>query len=511
MKFLRQSPFIRLLLFFVCGIVTQSNTDMASGLSPLSVAAVLLIGVSFLPFVSKNYSRRWLFGLGLGVGLFAAGAFATQLSQQKKTWNDALVSTHLYEAVVLEDPVLKPRSRMCCVEIRSAEDSIYREVVGKKAVLYLALDSLSEGIVAGNRLFFYAKLEAAPPYLREFAASGFVPAGQWVLASENVIAGQARNDVRRATTERSIPILALNVRRACLAKLQEIVPNHASYGIAAAMMFGDRRDLDADLKQSFANIGAAHILAISGTHFTILFGMLYYLLTFLGNSRRAKMLRHGLMLPLIWGFAFMTGFSPSVFRATLMMSLWAVGDAFSFRSLTLNTVATAAFFMLLYEPFYLFDVGFQLSFLAVVSIVLVNPPLVRLYQSRNPLLRYVWELCCVSVAAQIGVLPLTVYYFHQFPVLFLATNILLLPLSSILIALIPATLLVVAPFGNFPLITMPLNLCLDGFIAVTRTLDAYSYHNISGIFISGWEMAAWSMFIAVFLYIVLKKAKQAHR
>ncbi|GHT53510.1 hypothetical protein AGMMS49982_16620 [Bacteroidia bacterium] len=471
--------------------------------------------------------------MGLGVGLFAAGAFATQLSQQKKTWDDALVSTHLYEAVVLEDPVRKPRSRMCCVEIRSAEDSIYKEVVGKKAMLYLALDSLSEGIVAGNRLFFYAKLEAAPPYLREFAASGFVPAGQWVLASENVIAGltrnplktqhfvpaegiagQARNDsafARRASIEMSIPILALNVRRACLAKLQEIIPNHASYGIAAAMMFGDRRDLDADLKQSFANIGAAHILAISGTHFTILFGMLYYLLTFLGNSRRAKMLRHGVMLPLIWGFAFMTGFSPSVFRAALMMSLWAVGDAFSFRSLTLNTVATAAFFMLLYEPFYLFDVGFQLSFLAVVSIVLINPPLVRLYQSRNPLLRYVWEICCVSVAAQIGVLPLTVYYFHQFPVLFLATNILLLPLSSILIALIPATLLVVAPLGNFPLIAMPLNRCLDGFIAVTRTLDAYSYHNISGIFISGWEMAAWSVVIALLLYIVLKKAKQAYR
>jgi competence protein ComEC len=194
-----------------------------------------------------------------------------------------------------------------------------------------------------------------------------------------------------------------------------------------------------------------------------------------------------------------------VFRAALMMSLWAVGDAFSFRSFTLNTVAAAAFLMLLYEPFYLFDVGFQLSFLAVIAIVVINPHFVKLYQSQNPLLRYVWELCCVSIAAQIGVLPLTVYYFHQFPVLFLATNILLLPLSSVLIGLISATLLVVALVGIFPILTMPLNLCLDSFIAVTRALDAYSFHNINGIFISAWEMVAWSAFIVLFLFIFIKK------
>ncbi|GHT19309.1 hypothetical protein AGMMS4957_03270 [Bacteroidia bacterium] len=485
----------------MCGIVTQYNTDATRGFVPLSIAAVALIGVSFIPIIQRQWHWRWLFGLGLGVGLFAAGGFATQLSQQKKAWNESLTSTHLYEAVVLEDPVLKPKSRMCRVEISAAGAHprvLPSEIVGKKAVLYVALDSLSEGIIAGNRLLFYAKLDPAPPYLREFAATGFVPSGQWMF--DNGLDGQARHGT-------SIPILALNARRALLERLQKIIPNHASYGIAAAMMFGDRSDLDADLKQSFANIGAAHILAISGTHFTILFGMLYYLLTFWGNSRRAKILRHGLMLPLIWGFAFMTGFSPSVFRAALMMSLWAVGDAFSFRSLTLNTVAAAAFLMLLYEPFYLFDVGFQLSFLAVVSIVVVNPHFVKLYQSQNPLLRYVWELCCVSVAAQIGVLPLTVYYFHQFPVLFLATNILLLPLSSVLIGLIPATLLMVAMVGNFPPVVLPLNWCLDAFIAVTRALDTYSFHNINGIFISAWEMAAWSAAIALFLYIFIKRCR----
>ncbi|MDR0833431.1 MAG: ComEC/Rec2 family competence protein [Candidatus Symbiothrix sp.] len=517
MKFLQQSPFIRLFMFFLCGSVTQHRTDVSAGFVPLTVGAVLLAGVSFIPVIQRKWRWRGVFGMGLGLGLFACGGFVMQLSQQQSAWTEELTSTHLYEAIVIDDPVLKPKSRMCRVEIRSADDSIYQHVVGKKAVLYLALDSLSQTVVVGNRLFFYANLEAAPPYLREFAATGFVPAGQWLLKSAGALhttpirfmglrvpessSGQARLS-RPAMT---LPIMALNVRRALLEKLQEIVPNHAPYGLAAAMMFGDRSDVETGLKLAFANIGAAHILAISGTHFTILFGMLYYLLSFVGNSRRAKILKHGLMLPLIWGFAFMTGFSPSVFRAALMMSLWAIGDAFSFRSLTLNTVAIAAFFMLLYEPVYLFDVGFQLSFLAVISIVLINPHLVKLYQSRNPVLNYVWELCCVSISAQLGVLPLTVYYFHQFPVLFLATNLLLLPLSTIIIGLIPATLLMVALVGNFSLISLPLNGCLNGFVAITRTLDAYSYHNINGIFISVWEMFAWSAVIVLFLLIVIKK------
>ncbi|GHT06397.1 hypothetical protein AGMMS49525_14640 [Bacteroidia bacterium] len=499
MKFLQQAPFIRLLMFFICGIVTQYRTDVSAGFLPLAVGATVIVGVSFVPIIQRTWRWRGLFGVGLGVGLFACGGFVMQLSQHNQEWSDELTSTHLYEAIVTEDPVLKPKSRMCRVEITSvgAHPRMRPEtVIGKKAVLYLALDSLSQTVVAGNRLWFYAKLEAAPPYLREYAATGFVPSGQWILASEG-----DRNIMRAKT----LPIMALKVRRVLLERLQKIVPNHAAYGIAAAMMFGDRSDLDADLKVSFANIGAAHILAISGTHFTILFGMLYYLLSFLGNARRAKILKHGLMLPLIWGFAFMTGFSPSVFRAALMMSLWAIGDAFSFRSLTLNTVAIAAFFMLLYEPFYLFDVGFQLSFLAVISIVLINPPLVKLYRSRNPLLKYLWDMISVSVSAQMGVLPLTVYYFHQFPVLFLATNLLLLPLSTILLSLIPATLLVVALGGDFSIVKIPLNACLDSFVAITRTLDAYSYHNINGIFISVYEMLAWSAFIVLFLFIVIKK------
>jgi competence protein ComEC len=493
MKLLHQTPFLRVVLFFIFGIVVQSYWDLTSFFSVFVVLSVILIIFSHLPKLNKRYNFRFLFGLGFSLLLFVSAAFITKLAWKKSEWNMES-SVYLYEGRLMEEPVLKPKTYLCKIRIVSAEKAIFKDVTDKKAVIYLPIDSVTKSIGPGDHFSFYGNLAQSPLYLRKqsIAAVGFVPQGDWLVTQS-------------PKHSFSISEKSLRFRRILLNRLQKIVPDHPSFTVAAALMFGYKNELDKELRQSFSNIGAGHVLAISGLHFAIVFGMVYFMLSFLGNSQRGRLIKQAIVLPLIWGFAFMTGFSPSVIRAALMLSIWGIGNMFFCKSFTLNTVAIAAFFMLLYNPLYLFDIGFQLSFMAVISIILVNPHLVNLYETKNPMIKYIWDLCCVSVSAQIGVLPVSVYYFHQIPLLFLLTNLCVIPLVTLLLFLIPLSLFFDILFGNIPVLMYPLNTGLNLFLSTIRFLDEIPNGSIQLIDFDFGEMIAWFAAIVLLLLIFIKK------
>jgi competence protein ComEC len=449
--------------------------------------------LSFIPRLNRRYNLRFLFGAGLCLFLFDSAVLLTKTAYKQSEW-PVPSGNYWYKAIVTDDPVMKPKTRMCKIRIISAGNPVDSVAAGKQAVVYLPVDSLSRAIIPGDCLVFYGSLESAPPYLKKHsvAATGFIRNNRWFLE-------------KTTAPPFSIRLKALSLRRILLSRLQQIVPDRSSYALAAALLFGYRNDLDKDLQQSFSRIGAAHILAISGTHFSILFGMMYFMLSFTGNSRKGRFVKQLILLPLMWGFAFLTGFSPSVIRAALMLSIWGLGDAFFHRSFSLNTIAVAAFFMLLFHPLYLYDVGFQLSFLAVASIVVINPYLVSLYETKNLLIKYLWELSCVSISAQIGVLPLSVYYFHQFPLTFLLTNILLMPLAAILLFLIPVSLLFHFLFGPVSWFWFPLNKTLAVFLSTVRMLDGFSYGNIRNLNLDVEGVIALSSILVFIILLLIKK------
>jgi competence protein ComEC len=493
---LHRIPFLRLVLFFSAGILVQWRRDV-----PLSLVCILVfsaiagISLSFVIRQELRYRFRFLFGIGLACLLFAVAVLITKAAQKQSEWT-LPPESHWYQALILDEPTAKPKTRMCKIRILSAEPAIHASVAGKKAVLYVPKDSRSYTLVAGDCLLFYGSLEAATqPYRKKqsMAATGFVRNNHWMRQPDT-------------TSPFSIRLQALAVRRLLLQRLQAMITDPNARTLAGALMFGYQNEIDDSLMQSVRNIGAAHILAISGTHFAILFGMMYFLLSlFISNAPWGRRLKQIILLPPAWGFAFLTGFSPSVVRSVVMLSIWGVGEMFARRTFTLNTVAVTAFFMLLFRPLYLFDVGCQLSFLAVISILLLYPHLVKMYQSRNPALRRLWELICVSMAAQTGILPLTTYYFHQFPVAFLATNIWLLPLSSVLLALIPAALLLQPLFGHAQWLMYPLNGLLDIFIASIQWLDRFSHHNINHLYIDEWETLTLFLALLALCFLLIKK------
>ena len=494
MKFLHQIPFLRLLLFFFIGIIIQSYYPVKEWIVWIVfMFSALFFLLSYLPKFRKNYTYRFLFGCGLALLLFASALILTKQAWQKSEWPEDFTAKR-FEVQILNDPVRRPKSWSCDARILATDHPQAASLINKKLRLYIAVDERSNELSAGRHIVFQHHLQAPFDYLKRqsIAASTYLPAKKWM-------------EIEAPKKSFSVQLKALEVRRNLLRQLRQIVPDDNSYALASALMFGYRNELDDDLEEAFRNVGAAHILAISGTHFSILFSIFYFLFSFLGNYRWSQRLKLSILLPFFWFFAFLTGFSPPVVRAVLMPTVWGIGEILGYRSQTLNTVVISAFFMLIFNPLYLFDVGWQLSFLAVIAIIVLNPHLVRLYQSKNLIIKYMWQLSCLSISAQLGVLPLTIYYFHQFPVYFLLGNLLLLPLSSILLFLIPFTMLIFCLSGYYRFLMWPLQQSLSAFIDIVRWLDQLPFRTIEQLNFTFFSACACTLAIVLISLLFIRK------
>lgn len=209
----------------------------------------------------------------------------------------------------------------------------------------------------------------------------------------------------------------------------------AERSIIQALLFGQQQDINPAQMEEYRRAGAVHILSVSGLHVGLVLMLLTAVLKPVPNTpvwREGKFL---LSLCGLWLFALLAGLAPSVVRSAAMFTLLAFGIHLRRISNIYHTLCASAFIILLYDPFLIFDVGFQLSYAAVFFIVWLQPKFTDWWQPRNPVLRYLYSLLTVSLAAQLGTMPLSLYYFHQFPTLFLVTNLLVIPLVSVLMGL----------------------------------------------------------------------------
>ncbi len=207
--------------------------------------------------------------------------------------------------------------------------------------------------------------------------------------------------------------------------------------VLATITLGYRKDMSRDVRKRFSVTGVAHLLAVSGFHVAVVCGFLSFLFSFLPKSGFCRWGRYLSTLCLLWCFVVVTGLAPSAVRAGLMLTLYLTGQVLRRRTDGYNTLAAAAFCMLVFNPLYLFDVGFQLSYLAVLAILFLQPRLQNLIVVRNPLVAIPWGWITVTLAAQAGTTLLCLYYFRQFSLVFLCTN---LPLTFLSTFLIPAGL-----------------------------------------------------------------------
>jgi competence protein ComEC len=228
----------------------------------------------------------------------------------------------------------------------------------------------------------------------------------------------------------SIADLALLGRDKVLYVLQKYIPDKQVLAIVSAIFLGYDEWLDPDVKGVFAASGAMHILCVSGLHVGIIYFMFSFLLSFLKHSNRRRVVKNILLILIIAAYALLTGLSPSVLRASLMLIVIITGQILGRKISIYNLLAFSAFLLLLFNPLFIREIGFQLSYMAVLGIVIIYPRLNQLYISRYALVNKIWALTIVSMAAVLFTFPLAIYYFHQFPTYFLLTNLLVIPVAT---------------------------------------------------------------------------------
>ncbi|MBK5192186.1 MAG: ComEC family competence protein [Flavobacteriaceae bacterium] len=275
--------------------------------------------------------------------------------------------------------------------------------------------------------------------------------------------------------------LAGKLRAKIVFELQQFNFKPEELAIIQALLLGQRQDISPEIYNNYAAAGVIHILAVSGLHVGIILLLLNWVLKPVERLPKGKFIKTLLLLVLLWGFAILAGLSPSVVRAVSMFSFFAIGIQFNRRSSALNTLFISLLFLLLINPDFIFQVGFQLSYAAVLSIVLIQPYLFGLFTPKLKAVKYLWGIFTVTIAAQIGVLPLSLFYFHQFPGLFFISNLVILPFLGIILGL-GILVMLLALTGLLPSILASLYggmiSSLNNFVAYVASKEEFIFQNI---------------------------------
>ena len=427
-------PIFKLVICLVVGIIIGIYTNIHVALA--IEISIFLLFITFIEyFISiKRLTKTIWFGVFTVLTTISIGVLILTLHNEKNL-KDHYTHTKAFEQnldsrIVLRiEEVLKPSS----FHDRYFADIIQlnsKNVCGR-IQLNITKDSLNHVYQVDNKIITYTYLQAVNPPLNphQFDYKTY-------LENHNVYS-QVYTDHQSIFVINDEPYsligYANNVRQNIIKRLETYNFNPNEISVIKALLLGYRQDINKDLYEDYINSGAVHILAISGLHIGIIFLMLNFMFRFLRRYRYGLIIKTVIILMLLWSFATIAGLSPSTLRATTMFSILAVGMNLQRPHNIYNTLSISAFILLLWNPFLLFEVGFQLSYLAVFGIVSVQPMLYPLIKSRYWLIDKVWKLITVSIAAQLGIFPLSLFYFHQFPGLFIISNILIIPFLGIIL------------------------------------------------------------------------------
>ncbi len=433
MSLLQRTPFFQLLLALVAGIVLYQYVQIPSAVLVGSfVLSLFLIVASF--FIEKSpslYRLRHVFGIGTML-CTATIAYYLCLSFEQRNAFTELNHRAIYEVELTSAPQEKERSYSVQVKLLQRYDSISTTPVSGNAMVYIQKDSLAGELLLGDRMMIDAEFKAPDgvqnpngfdyaKYLKRqgVGATVYLASEKWQKTGQN--------------TSFSLKRFANKSRNHLLEIYKKYGVDGAEFAVLAALTLGYKDSLEPDIYQLYSHTGAVHILSVSGLHVGIVYGAIYLLLGFLNKNRRQRTARSLISIAFIWGYAIITGLAPAVMRASLMLTIAASATFLNRRPQIYNSVLASAFLLLLFKPNLIFNIGFQLSYSAVLSIVAYQKSISKLLVPTNKFGKWLWDLTSVSVAAQLGTAPISIYYFNQFPNYFLLTNYVAIPLSSVII------------------------------------------------------------------------------
>ncbi|WP_348824288.1 ComEC/Rec2 family competence protein [Flavobacterium aestuarii] len=476
-----QFPLVRITIAFILGIL------FSYFVKPILPLIFIILVISCVFFIRIYYAFKadtkpyFLFGIATYLLAFFIGATTQTVHTEALQPNNYTHCKHIFDNDHTFTLTLREKLKNTIYNERyiAQLNSIDGEKTSGKILLNIRKDSLAHSFIIGNQLkinssinkntsqknpnqFDYAKyLENKQIYAQLYAEPNEIQIGSII--------------------EKDIWYYTAALRTRIIQNLEKSQFQTKELNVAIALIMGQQQDIDPEIVQDYQYAGAVHILSVSGLHIGFILFFVTFILKPFPNTKKGLFIKLLIAVASLWLFGVMAGLAPSVVRSVTMFSFVAIGQYLRRSTNIYHTLLISVLLILLFQPSFLFDVGFQLSYAALFFIIWLQPLFANLWKPKNKIIRYFWNILTVSFAAQIGTLPLSIYYFHQFPGLFFITNIIVIPFLGLIMSL-GVLVMLLAAFGwvpYYPAKTLELSIYfMDKFIGFIASLEQFILKNI---------------------------------
>lgn len=430
--FIKSIPVLRMLMPFATGIC--SGIALAIYAFNAMYALVLMVVVCVVLFILNRIIVKPVFstikGFSISFLFFMSGYCLIVISPTQMGLPEEQTDGY-WLCRVRSFPVEKNKTYQVGISTEGLYDSVFRVSDNFSMYIYFRKDTICEDLAPGDILLIRMKpvrpMQNGNPYEFDYRGylfrkgiyyQAFAGEGDWLLFQKNDIKWK---------------YLPLFIQHQFVSRLKGIVSSPDNFGIISALSVGTRDFIDEEIKTAYSDVGAMHVLAVSGLHVGLVWYVLNIIFGRLKYNHYTRFLYWIIMTALLWLYVMITGMTPSVTRAGIMLTLVVTSTLMRRGSSSSNPVFLSAFILLAINPILILDVGFQFSYLAVFGILFFQPKLTSLWKLKNPVFKYLWELFTVSLAAQAGTIIPAIYYFNKFPVYFVLTNFVVVPLVTIIL------------------------------------------------------------------------------
>ncbi|MBC7381943.1 MAG: ComEC/Rec2 family competence protein [Bacteroidia bacterium] len=432
-SFWQQMPFVRLIIPFIAGIVCQLFLPLNLVLSLiLLISSALIAWIGFLKI--NNYSRLWWPGIFVNILLFFFGSAITYVQNYKVDSNYLNPANNSYYIVKIDEPIVtRKNSYKARAVVIEVIDSLHNAInADMNLMIYFKKDSSILHVQYGDLLLIKSQLlEISLPKnpgefnFKNYLAFKHIHLQTYLSSNQFTLLPQRKSN--------RLYLLAYQSQEYIKKTLQQYVSGKNEMGVGEALLFGFDDDIDPQVFKSYSHTGTLHVLAVSGMHVGLIFMVLSFLLNPLQKIKQLRFLKPVLVLTGVWLYSLLCGLSPSILRATIMISFLVTGEVIKRRSNAFNSLAASAFLLLMCDTSMIANVGFQLSYAAVLGIIAFYKSIYELFDFKTRFGDAIWKVIAVSLAAQALTFPMSLYYFHQFPNYFLVANLLIIPVTTLVI------------------------------------------------------------------------------
>lgn len=510
----------RAFLFLSLGIlvarflqVAASGTEMACYIATANLLVIILLET----FVRMRAKRLSAYLLWIEIALIGFILMAQTLPDAQDNYFQKLTADRLI-GVISDEPVRRGNSVRFPLQLCYAVNGDMATPARGEMMVSIALPDSTEDYEAylkanpknyayGDQLIFESKVSDVPPAYNPLQFDY-----KTYLANKNIYSQGYYKDaeVSILARDQGRPLVAwaLRLRAHLVAKFQRLLKQEEALQLSSALILGYRADFSTEILQLFSSTGTIHVLSVSGLHVGVVFYLLNWLLKFMARSYRWALVRSVIILLVIWLYVLLTGMAPAILRAGLMISVFILAELFLREQSNLNTLFLSALIILLWQPHMLFDVGFQLSYMAVVGLFTLYPLMVESFPMENKYMKTLQQYIFISIAAQLFTASLSLYYFHQFPSYFLLGNLFIaLPSTLLMFAGLSLALSPIAWLNGLAAQAIDLlsSFLLDGL----KLIEQLPYALVRGVDLSLIEVLLASFLIALLLFSWLYRSKTA--